>query len=70
MTIKRIYVRHYRDSGEVVAYVEWSTGSRTEATLQAFDIGRNRRAYTFGSHMHALMKQANRQGLKLEREVW
>ena len=28
-TIKRIYVRRYRDNGQVTAYVDWSDGSRT-----------------------------------------
>lgn len=64
-TIKRVYVRRYSDNGDTVAYVEWFDGSRTEARLRWFGLTRR-----FGDHMHALLKRAAREGLKLERETW
>lgn len=65
----RIYVRRYRDNGEVVAYAEHDQG-RTEGA--AHYEGTRRRDYlpAFGQHMHALFAAARRQGLKLERETW
>ena len=65
----RIYVRHYSDSGQVVAYAEHNKG-RTEGTLRYE--GSRRRGYlpAFSAHMHALFAAAKRQGLKLERETW
>lgn len=69
-TITRAYVRRYSDNGQIVAYVEWANGARTESTLRVLDIGRNRRAVTFGSHMHALFARAKASGLRLQRETW
>jgi hypothetical protein len=68
--ITRIYVRRYSDTGQIVAYVDWANGSRTEATLRTFDIGHNRQAVTFGTHMHALFASAKAAGLRLQRETW
>lgn len=64
-TIKRIYVRRYRDNGDTVAYVDWSDDSRTEARLRWFGTTRH-----FGMHMHALVRSAKRAGLHLELETW
>lgn len=69
-TIRRIYVRRYRDNGQTVAYVEWSDGSRTESTLATFCARRGRVFRSFGEHMHALFAAAKRQGLSLQRETW
>lgn len=69
-TIKRAYVRRYSDTGQIVAYVEWANGSRTESTLRRFDIGRGRIAVTFGTHMHQLFARAKAAGLTLQRETW
>lgn len=69
-TITRAYVRRYSDSGQVVAYVDWKNGSRTESTLRVLDIGHNRRAVTFGTHMHALFARAKAAGLTPQRETW
>ena len=69
LKFKRIYVRRYRDNGQVVAYAEHDKG-RTEGS--ACYEGTRRRGYlpAFGAHMHALFAAAKRQGLKLERETW
>lgn len=69
-TIKRTYVRRYRDNGQIVAYVDWSDGSRTESTLRTFTARRSRVFRTFGEHMHALFNRARREGLTLQRETW
>ncbi len=69
LTFKRIYVRRYRDNGDVVAYAEHNKG-RTGGALHYE--GTRRRGYlpAFGPHMHALFAAAKRQGLSLERETW
>ena len=69
LKFKRIYVRHYTDSGQVVAYAEHDKG-RTEGACHYE--GSRRRGYlpSFGLHMHALFNAAKLQGLKLERETW
>jgi hypothetical protein len=68
LKFKRIYVRRYRDSGQVFAYAEhdkgWTEGRmRYEGTPQCGYLP------AFGLHMHALFAAAKRQGLKLERET-
>jgi hypothetical protein len=68
--ITRAYVRRYSDSGQITAYIEWSDGSRTEGNLHYHDHPHRRLIPTFGAHMHALFAAANRQGVRLEREVW
>lgn len=70
--MKRIYVRRYRDNGQVTAYAEWLDGSRTESSLARAcggPVGYGWR-FTFGEHMHALFTRAKREGLKLQRETW
>lgn len=69
LQFKRIYVRTYSDTGQVVAYAEHDKG-RTEGACQY--AGSRRRGYlpSFGAHMHALFAAAKRQGLRLERETW
>lgn len=69
LKFKRIYVRRYSDSGQVVAYAEHNKG-QTEGALGRE--GTRRRGYlpAFGLHMHALFAAAKRQGLRLERETW
>lgn len=71
-TIKRIYVRRYRDNGQVTAYVDWSDGSRTENTADRFRQWRKPSyvAFDFGEHMHALFNRAKREGLHLQLETW
>lgn len=68
--IKRIYVRRYRDNGQVAAYVEWADGSRTESTLAYLDAGHGRRVSTFGTWMHDVFARAKAAGLTLQRETW
>lgn len=68
--IKRIYVRRYSDSGQVVAYAEYVNGSRTEAPIRRIDVGRGRWFMVTGTHMHAIFARAKRAGLRLERETW
>jgi hypothetical protein len=69
LKFKRIYVRRYRDNGQVVAYCEHNKG-RTESAMRYE--GTRRRGFlpAFGEHMHALFAAAKRQGLRLERETW
>lgn len=69
LIFKRIYVRRYRDNGEVVAYAEHNKG-RTEGVLKIVDHPRVSFTPTFGRHMHALFAAAKRQGLQIERETW
>ena len=68
------YVRRYRDNGQIVAYVEWTDDKgrwgRTEAH-PAFWWPRGRLMdVRFGTHMHALMAAAKRQGVPMRRETW
>ena len=69
LKFKRVYVRRYSDTGQVVAYAEHSKG-RTEAAMRFG--GTRRRGYlpAFGDHMHQMFNAAKRQGLRLERETW
>lgn len=71
MKIKRIYVRRYRDTGQVFAHVDWDNGSRTSTSL---DVRRYWREdfprAAFGATMHTLFARAKREGLRLERETW
>ena len=69
-SINRIYVRRYSDTGQITAYVEWSDGSRTEASPAMFARKRAHWVFTFGTHMHALFARAKREGLRIERETW
>lgn len=55
LQFKRIYVRRYSDSGQVVAYA---------------DDARKDRYPTKARVDHALFSAARRQGLRLERETW
>lgn len=70
MKIKRILVRRYSDTGQVTAYAEYADGSRTEASINRFDVGHGRVAITCGTHMHAIFARAKREGLRLQRETW
>jgi len=70
-TITRAYVRHYSDNGQTSAYVDWSDGSRTEASLSRLDVGPHHGPrFTFGTHMHALFARAKREGVTPTRERW
>ena len=69
-SIKRVYVRRYRDNGQLTAYVDWADGSRTEASPAMFARKRSCYVFTFGTHMHALFARAKREGLRMERETW
>lgn len=68
--ITKAYVRHYRDNGQVTAYVEWADGGRTEGATMRLDDPRRGVRITFGTHMHALFAAAKRQGIQMHREVW
>ena len=63
--IKRMYVRHYSDSGQKTLYIEWrdnrGKSGRTECSA---------RKARHSSHMQALLARGRREGLRLEREVW
>lgn len=61
MKIIRIYDRQYSDNGQKILYVKWSDGSETECDAE--------RACA-SIHMRALIAAAQRQGLKLEHEIW
>ena len=69
LKFKRIYVRRYRDNGQVVAYAEHHKG-RTEGQVAYCPHPHGSRTPSFGTHMHALFAAAKRQGLHLERETW
>jgi hypothetical protein len=58
LKITAAYVRTYSDSGQTVAYVEWSDGSRTEGEPD-------------NPHMQALLARAKRDGVNVKLgEVW
>lgn len=69
LKFKRIYVRRYRDNGQVFAYAEHSRG-RTGGAANYGTHHRGPSTPSFGRHMHALFAAAKRQGLRLERETW
>lgn len=59
--ITKAYIRHYADSGQTTAYVEWvdekgKTG-RTEGKPS-------------GLHMEALLNRARREGVAVEKQTW
>ena len=60
-TITRIYIRTYTDNGQQTLYVDWSDRSRTECDAE--EACKNQ-------HMQALVRRANQQGLRVEREIW
>ena len=66
ISIKKIYTRHYRDNDQLMAYVEWSTGSRTEGAAEMY----HGVAIPSSAHMGALFDRGIREGLTVEREVW
>lgn len=76
--ITRAYVRHYRDNGQMTAYVEWIDGrgkaGRTEGVVGPCPCCGNRRdivgAIELDEHMAALFRRAEREGLKIEQEIW
>lgn len=69
--LTRIYVRRYRDNGQVTAYADWSDGSRTESQLRYFDRAHyEHRVITFGAYMHDLFARAKAGGLRMQRETW
>jgi hypothetical protein len=61
IAITKAYVRHYRDNGQTVAYVEWidtrGKAGRTEGTPD-------------NPHMRALFVRAAREGITPTNEVW
>lgn len=63
MTITKAYTRHYRDNGQLTAYIEWSDGSRTEGDAIMPRIAA-------GTHMRALFARAMADGLTIAHEVW
>ena len=70
--ITRACIRRYRDSGQVMAYVEWidSRGGigRTEGRVQQ-RAGDNSNQPA-GLHMQSLFARAVREGLTVEAETW
>lgn len=69
--ITRAYVRHYRDNGDRVAYVEFvddkGKRGRLEAPVRA---ATGTLAQVYGEHMGAVMARAICNGIKIERETW
>jgi hypothetical protein len=55
--IKRAYIRHYSDSGQTTAYIEWTNGSRTEGERTK-------------PHMLALLRRALNEIGKVDYETW
>lgn len=53
--IVKAYTCHYGDTGQIVAYVDWSDGSTTSGTDPV------------DGHMYALFLRARREGLTIER---
>lgn len=64
--IKRIYTRHYSDSGQTTACVEWQDGACTEGPADDY----HGVLVPRGAHMGALFDRAIANGLTVEREVW
>lgn len=64
--IKRIYTRHYRDNDQLMAYVDWANGTRTEGAAGDY----HGVVVPLGTHMGVLFDRALREGLTIEREVW
>jgi hypothetical protein len=62
-TISRAYTRRYGDSGQLMAYAEWSDGGRTEGPAK-------RPLVPAGLHMTALFDRAKREGLTVAHEEW
>lgn len=76
-SITKAYVRHYRDNGQVKAYIEGVGNSgkpfRTEGPVHHVErIGREGWAWedVTGTHMAALLRRAQRDGLTVENEIW
>lgn len=72
--ITKAYIRHYRDNGQTMAYVEWidsrgQTG-RTEGGVKIEMTGCNNRGETLKANMGALFARAAREGVKITRETW
>lgn len=61
--ITKAFTRFYSDNKQMVAYIEWSDGSRTEGEAIAPLKPR-------GEHMAALFKLAKREGLTVTHETW
>jgi hypothetical protein len=65
--IKAAFTRHYTDNDQIVAYVVWSDGSRTEGKAKECPI---RGIIPAGTHMQILFEAARRQGLTITHETW
>lgn len=72
MKIKRLLIRHYRDNGQTVAYVEYANGSRTEGPIHDCCpcCGQDMPGNGMGSHLAALFARGQREGLPVIRETW
>lgn len=65
--ITKAYIRHYRENGQLAAYVEWiDAGGRCGRTEEIV----SRRSIPASGHMVALMKRAVREGVTIERQDW
>lgn len=62
LTITKAYVRLYRDTQQMTAYVEWSSGGRTEGIARNWE--------PVETHMVALFRRAEREGVTVERQTW
>lgn len=77
LTIRKAYVRYYSDNQAFTASVEWSDGGSTEGgcvtrlrrPLKRFQVERLRPC-DFGPHMQALLLRAEREGCKIETQIW
>jgi hypothetical protein len=69
--ITRVYVRHYSDTGQKTAYVEWvSHGGATGRTEGPVLAESGKLAEVYGDHMGALIARAICHGVEVERETW
>lgn len=66
MQIKKVYTRHYTDNGQLMAYVEWDDGSRTEGPAEDY----YGVVVPIGPHMGCLFDRALACGLVVEHQTW
>jgi hypothetical protein len=59
--ITRIYTRTYTDSGQVTTYIEWVDNAGERGRTEGHDTN---------PHMQALIARGQREGVKLETEIW
>jgi hypothetical protein len=72
--ITKAYIRHYIDNGQTTAYVDWFDNKgkpgRTEGPALWLRDDLDARHAPDSEHMRALFARAERDGVKIERQVW